>query len=225
MKGVIFLSKILDKVKIIVEFTEASTRANIASGESLKVILGKIKKVITDLHDSAFTGNAAKVNGHTVESNVPSNAVFTDTKYSAATTNAAGLMSASDKTKLDGIASGANAYTHPTTAGNKHIPSGGSSGQILRWSASGTAVWGSETKEVASLNVSLTTSGWSNKSQTVTVTGITASNNVIISPDSSSLEKYLGAGVICTSQAANSLTFTCDTVPTVELKVNILIFS
>lgn len=35
-------------------------------------------------------------------------------------------------------------YTHPTTAGNKHIPSGGSSGQILRWSADGTAAWGSD---------------------------------------------------------------------------------
>lgn len=35
-------------------------------------------------------------------------------------------------------------YTHPTTSGNKHIPSGGSSGQILRWSADGTAVWGND---------------------------------------------------------------------------------
>lgn len=35
-------------------------------------------------------------------------------------------------------------YTHPTTAGNKHIPSGGSSGQILRWKASGEAQWGSD---------------------------------------------------------------------------------
>ncbi len=33
-------------------------------------------------------------------------------------------------------------YTHPTTSGNKHIPSGGSSGQILKWSADGTAEWG-----------------------------------------------------------------------------------
>ena len=32
-------------------------------------------------------------------------------------------------------------YTHPTTAGNKHIPSGGASGNILKWSANGTAVW------------------------------------------------------------------------------------
>ena len=66
------------------------------------------------------------------------------TSYSEATTSAAGLMSASDKTKLDGVATGANKYTHPTTAGNKHIPSGGSAGQILRWSAAGTAVWGAD---------------------------------------------------------------------------------
>lgn len=36
----------------------------------------------------------------------------TNTTYSAATTSAAGLMSASDKSKLDGIAHGANAYTY-----------------------------------------------------------------------------------------------------------------
>ena len=35
-------------------------------------------------------------------------------------------------------------YTHPTTSGNKHIPSGGKEGQILRWSADGTAVWGAD---------------------------------------------------------------------------------
>ena len=35
----------------------------------------------------------------------------------------------------------ANTYTHPTSAGNKHIPSGGSTGQILRYSAAGTAAW------------------------------------------------------------------------------------
>ena len=38
----------------------------------------------------------------------------TNTTYSAATTSAAGLMSAADKTKLNGIATGANAYTLPT---------------------------------------------------------------------------------------------------------------
>ena len=68
--------------------------------------------------------------------------------HSAATTSANGFMSSSDKSKLDGIASGANRYTHPTSAGNKHIPSGGSSGQILQWSSNGTAKWGTPSKGI-----------------------------------------------------------------------------
>lgn len=64
--------------------------------------------------------------------------------HSVATTSAAGFFSSADKSKLDKIAAGANNYTHPTTAGNKHIPAGGASGQILRWSADGTAVWGTD---------------------------------------------------------------------------------
>lgn len=61
-----------------------------------------------------------------------------------ASTSANGLMSKEDKTKLNGIAAEANKYTHPNTAGNKHIPAGGASGQILRWGADGTAVWGTD---------------------------------------------------------------------------------
>ncbi len=60
-------------------------------------------------------GNASKVNGHTVAVDVPSGAKFSDT-----------------------------VYTHPTGNGNNHIPSGGSSGQILRWSSAGTASWGAD---------------------------------------------------------------------------------
>ena len=63
---------------------------------------------------------------------VPSDAVFTDT-----------------------------VYTHPTTAGNKHIPSGGSSGQILRWSADGTAVWGDDNNAELNNKTSVTIVRWS----------------------------------------------------------------
>lgn len=63
---------------------------------------------------------------------------------SSATASANGLMTKEMVTKLNGIATNANNYTHPATSGNKHIPSGGSSGQILRWSSDGTAVWGNE---------------------------------------------------------------------------------
>ncbi len=45
-------------------------------------------------------------------------------------------------------------YTHPTSSGNKHIPSGGSAGQILRWSSDGTAVWGSDNNTTYSTGTS-----------------------------------------------------------------------
>lgn len=46
-----------------------------------------------------------------------------------------------EKTKLSGIAANANNYVHPTTAGNKHIPAGGTPGQILVNTGDGTAEW------------------------------------------------------------------------------------
>ena len=60
---------------------------------------------------SGYSDNSGKVNNHTVSSDVPANAKFTDTTYSDATTSAHGLMSTSDKSKLNGIAAGANKTT------------------------------------------------------------------------------------------------------------------
>ena len=88
-------------------------------------------------------GHITAVNSRTVT--IPS---------ATATTSANGLMSSSDKTKLNGIATNANNYSHPTTSGNKHIPSGGSSGQVLKWSADGTAAWANQ----SSLSVGSATS-------------------------------------------------------------------
>ena len=50
-------------------------------------------------------------------------------------------------------------YTHPTTPGNKHIPSGGSSGQILRWSSDGTATWGADNNTTYSAGTGISLSG------------------------------------------------------------------
>lgn len=100
------------------EFTVAAKRENIASKEKMPKILGKIAKFFADLKAVAFTGNyndlsdkptslpanggnSDTVNSHTVESNVPKNAKFTDTTYSDATTTTHGLMSATDKKLLD----------------------------------------------------------------------------------------------------------------------------
>ena len=67
------------------------------------------------------------------------NVEWTDenTTYSEATSTQSGLMSASDKEKLDTLTQ----YTHPTESGWKHIPSGGKTGQLLGWESDGQAKW------------------------------------------------------------------------------------
>jgi len=48
---------------------------------------------------------------------------------------------ATDGAKLDTIATSANLYAHPTGAGNLHVATGGSVGQVLTNTASGTGTW------------------------------------------------------------------------------------
>ena len=62
------------------------------------------------LFDGA-TGKVIKDSGKTLGVSVPADAVFTDTTYSDATQSEHGLMSVADKTKLDGIDTGANKTT------------------------------------------------------------------------------------------------------------------
>ena len=71
----------------------------------------------------------------------------------------------------------------------------------------------------------LTSAWWSSKSQTVSVSGVTASNTVIVSPAPSGLNDYASNSVYCESQASWTLTFKCNTVPSGDISVNILILS
>lgn len=64
--------------------------------------------------------------------------------HADATTSAAGFMSAADKTKLDGVATNANNYSHPTGDGNLHVPATGttSNGKVLTAGATaGSLSW------------------------------------------------------------------------------------
>ncbi len=113
-----------DKIKYIAGYTEGNgsdinAKIKDVSKDALKLWLGLgslaySSATIPTIPSSlpANGGNSATVNGHTVNSDVPANAKFTDT-----------------------------IYTHPTNSGYKHIPSGGSDGQILEWSSDGTAKW------------------------------------------------------------------------------------
>lgn len=73
--------------------------------------------------------------------------------------------------------------------------------------------------------VSLTAAGWSNKTQTVSATGVTASNTVIVSPAPADIADYADCGVYCSAQASGTLTFGCDTAPSGDIVVNVLILN
>ena len=73
-------------------------------------------------------------------------------------------------------------------------------------------------------SATLTTAGWSSKSQTVSVIGVTANNTVIVSPASASADAWAQAKVYCSAQGAGTLTFVCEQTPTAALTANIVIF-
>ncbi len=70
--------------------------------------------------------------------------------------------------------------------------------------------------------VTLASANWSGNAQTVSVTGITATGVVLVSPDPTDQSAYTSAGILATAQAAGTLTFSCDTVPSGDIDVNVV---
>lgn len=70
--------------------------------------------------------------------------------------------------------------------------------------------------------ITLSYSSWSNKTQTVSVTGVTASNTVFVTAAPTSIEAYSAAGIICTTQGNGTLTFTCKYTPSLNITINVV---
>ena len=75
------------------------------------------------------------------------------------------------------------------------------------------------------VSVTLSASGWNAdaKTQTVSVAGVTATANCIITAAPDSYMAYAEAGVRCTAQGSGTLTFACETAPTADVAANVLI--
>ena len=99
-------------------FTEASTRVNIASGETLSTLFGKIKKFFADLKTVAFTGS------YTDLSNKPT---------SMQNPNSLTLTMNGSATNYNGASSASKSWYAPTSAGT--------AGYNLISNGSGAPVW------------------------------------------------------------------------------------
>lgn len=99
-------------------FTEASTRVNITSGETLSTLFGKIKKFFTDLKTVAFTGS------YTDLSNKPT---------SMQNPNSLTLTMNGSSSSYNGASSASKSWYAPTSAGT--------AGYNLISNSSGAPVW------------------------------------------------------------------------------------
>ncbi len=71
--------------------------------------------------------------------------------------------------------------------------------------------------------VGLTAEGWSNGVQTVSVTGVTTTDHVIVAPSPDAYLAYISSNVRCTAQGDGMLTFTATTTPTAGMVINVII--
>ena len=117
--------------------------------------------------------------------------------------------------------------TQPASGG---LPSttGASEGQVLTLDSNLNPVWSSAAftpTTAPTLTGGTGTGAWdsSTNTQTITVSGVTANNTVFVAPAPVSNADYAAAGVMCTAQAANSLTFTCTNIPSNNITLNVVI--
>ena len=116
---------------------------------------------------------------------------------------------------------------------NSKVPDGGTTGQVLKKTENGTE-WADESGGSSSTTqtITLLTSGWAQSgdrySQTVNVTGVTASSNGSLRIAQSATDEQFAAWGAAkprvTAQAAGTLTVkAAGTVPTIDIPVEVLI--
>ena len=72
-------NRTFNDVKLFVAFQMASQREQLPNNANISQLMGILAKYVNDFHSCAFNGDASTVNGHSVATDVPSNAKFTDT--------------------------------------------------------------------------------------------------------------------------------------------------
>ena len=207
------LDKTGDGSSVTAAFTAASSRTNIATGEKLSVLFGKIAKWFSDLGSLAFKSSVAKTD---LSSDVQTSLGKADSALQSVTKSDVGLGNVDNVKQY----SASNPPPYPVTSVN------GQTGAVTVQSG-GT--------ESTSQTVTLTTSGWSQSgsrySQTVNVPGVTASTPVVlvdvalsgtdVDADAASLEAWGIVSANNVAQGAGTLTFYALSVPSVNIPVNV----
>ena len=205
------LDKPGDGSNVTAAFTAASARANIATGENLSVLFGKIAKWLGDLGSLAFKSSVSKSD------------LASDVQTSLGKADSA--LQSAPVTSVNG----------KTGAVTVNVPTVPSTTSLIKGNGSGGLVAATPETDYASptimRKVTLTTAGWnsSTKQQSVTVTGVLADTTkqcIYPAPvDTSYDSAWNSCGVLCVAQGVNSLTFQCSEVPTSNIEVYVTVIT
>lgn len=165
---------------------------------------GPTAKFVGALQGNADTAtNATKVNNHTVESNVPANAKFTDTTYPAATASADGLMAKTDKAKLDGFGA-ATEYAKKSEVAVKPIVYQNISVPVSAW-ASGASLAGATRTRYAD----------------IALAGVTSDMYATVTFNPGDIDNYNLAGICATGNG--KITIYAEYAPSVAITIPTII--
>ena len=199
------LDKTGDGSNVAAAFTAASSRTNIATGEKLSVLFGKIAKWLSDLGSLAFKSTVVKTD---LASDVQTSLGKADSALQSVPAN---YRTASAQDEID------NGKQDKITANG--ILKGDGAGVVS------AAVKGADYSEPSvAFTVTLSASGWSGKAQTASdARFLTNGYAYSVAPDSGSFAAY-GESVIYADNVttAGQMQFHCGEVPTADLTVNIL---
>ena len=222
------LDKTGDGSNVTAAFSAATTRANIATGEKLSVLFGKVAKWLGDLGSLAFKSTVAKSD---LADDVQTSLGKADSALQSFTeTDPTVPAWAKAKTKPSYTASEVGALPNTTV-----IPSVPSTTKPIKGDGSGgLAAAVAETdfaSPVFSRKVTLTAAGWnsSTKQQSVACAGILADKTkqeIFPNPDDTIYESaWDTCGIKCVAQGANSLTFQCSEIPAVAVDVYVTVIT
>lgn len=207
------LTNKLDKTgngsNVTAAFTAATTRANVATGEKLSVLFGKIAKWFSDLGSLAFKSTVAKSD------------LASDVQTSLGKADSA--LQSAPVTSVNG----------KTGAVTVSVPTVPSTTNILKGDGSGGLVAATRETDYASpaiaRKVTLTVAGWnsSTKQQTVACAGVLADitkQELRPNPVDTSYESaWNTCGIQAVAQGADSVTFQCSDIPTTAVEIFVVI--
>lgn len=228
------LDKTGDGSNVTAAFTAASTRSNVATGEKLSVLFGKIAKWFADLGSLAFKSTVAKSD---LASDVQTSLGKADSALQNVSKSDVGLGNVANERQY----SSANPPPYPVTSVNGKtgavtvsVPTAPATTFLIKGDGSGGLAAATADVDYAlrptTRKVTLTVSGWnsSTKQQTVTCSGVLsdATKQLLIPTpvNTAAGNPYDEASIQMVAQGANSVTFYAETVPTESIDVYVTIY-